>query len=128
MSNNSKTVLVVDDSSTFRTMVTFALKKMASLDNHIQAADGLEALDALAKNEIDLIICDINMPNMDGLEFLKTIKGDEKFRNIPVIMITTDAMEEDRNLAKSLGANAYLQKPFKPSELFAELKNIPNFL
>jgi len=128
MSNNSKTVLVVDDSSTFRTMVTFAIKKMAGLDNNIPAADGLEALDALAKNDIDLIICDINMPNMDGLEFLKTIKKDDKFKDIPIIMITTDAMEEDRNYAKSLGANAYLQKPFKPSELIAELKNIPGLL
>lgn len=119
-----KAVLIVDDSPTFRTMVSFALKKLGILDKEIQAADGLEALDALAKNHIDLVICDINMPNMDGLEFLKIVKSDEKLKSIPVIMLTTEGSEEDRERALKLGASSYLSKPFRPSELKGEIDKL----
>lgn len=119
-----KTVLIIDDSPTFRTMVSFALKKIANFGNEIQAADGLEALDAIAKNDIHLMICDVNMPNMNGLEFLKTVKGDEKHKHIPVIMLTTEGKDEDRERAVKLGADAYLNKPFKPNALKAEIERL----
>lgn len=122
--NKMKTVLIIDDSPTFRTMVSFALKKIANFGNEIQAADGLEALDAIAKNDIHLMICDVNMPNMNGLEFLKTVKGDEKHKHIPVIMLTTEGKDEDRERAVKLGADAYLNKPFKPNALKAEIERL----
>lgn len=122
--SETKTVLIIDDSPTFRTMVSFALKKIANFGNEIQAADGLEALDALAKNDVQLIICDVNMPNMNGLEFLKTVKGDEKHKRIPVIMLTTEGKDEDRERALKLGADAYLNKPFKPNALKAEIERL----
>lgn len=119
-----KTVLIIDDSPTFRTMVSFALKKIANFENEIQAADGLEALDALAKNDVHLMICDVNMPNMNGLEFLKTVRSDEKYKRIPVIMLTTEGKDEDQERAMKLGANAYLNKPFKPNALKAEIERL----
>ncbi len=121
---NETTVLVVDDSPTFRTMVSFALKRVASFDKEIQAADGLEALDALAKNSVDIIICDVNMPNMNGLEFLKTVKSDENFKSVPVIMLTTEGKDSDREKARKLGADAYLNKPFKPNILKKEIDRL----
>ncbi|MBI3794794.1 MAG: response regulator [Nitrospinae bacterium] len=116
-----RTVLIIDDSPTFRTMVGFALRKIANFERELQAEDGLEAIDALAKNHVDLIICDVNMPNMNGLELLKTIKGDEKLKSIPVIMLTTEGKDDDKERAVKLGANGYLKKPFKPNDLKAEV-------
>jgi two-component system chemotaxis response regulator CheY len=119
-----KTVLIIDDSPTFRTMVSFALKKIAGFERELQAADGLEALDALAKNHVDLVICDVNMPNMNGLELLKSVKSDERLKAIPVIMLTTEGKEDDRDRAIKLGANGYLSKPFKPLALKAEIDKL----
>lgn len=119
-----KTVLIVDDSATFRTMVSFALKKIANFENELQASDGLEALDALAKNHVDLVICDVNMPNMNGLELLKSVKTDDRLKGIPFIMLTTEGKEDDRDRAVRLGANGYLSKPFKPMALKAEIDKL----
>ena len=119
-----KTVLIIDYSPTLRTMVSFALKKIADFKRELQAADGLEGLDALAKHRVDLVICDVNMPNMNGLELLKSLKGDEKLKSIPVIMLTTEGKEDDRDRAMKLGADAYLSKPFKPLALKAEIDKL----
>ncbi len=116
-----KSVLVIDDSPTLRRMVIFALKKMYKIDNKFEAGDGLEALDILSGNKVDFIICDINMPNMNGLEFLYRVKNHEEFKNIPVIMLTTEGREEDKERAKKLGADGYVVKPFKPDILKAEI-------
>jgi len=117
-----KTVLVIDDSRTFRVMVTFAIKKFTRFNKPVEAADGLEGLEAMAKNDIELVVCDINMPNMDGLEFVKTIRANENYRDIPVIMLTTEGADESRKKAVDAGASSYLQKPFKPNELTEEMK------
>jgi two-component system chemotaxis response regulator CheY len=124
MMKEPKTVLIVDDSPTFRTMVSFALKKISNFEKEIQAADGLEAMDALAKNHVDLVICDVNMPNMNGLEVVKQIKSDEKLKAIPVIMLTTEGKDDDRERAVKLGASSYLSKPFKPQDLKAEIDKL----
>ena len=112
-----KNVLVIDDSPTLRKMVIFSLKKMYDIANKFEAGDGLEALDVLTSNKIDFIICDINMPNMNGLEFLYRVKNHEEFKNIPVIMLTTEGREEDKQRALKLGADGYVVKPFKPEIL-----------
>ena len=118
---NLKAALVVDDSPTLRKMVMFALKKNYKIEKVFQAGDGLEALEVLASNEIDFIICDINMPNMNGLELLFRIKKSEDFKNIPIVMLTTEGRDEDINRAKSMGADGYAVKPFKPDTLKKEL-------
>jgi two-component system chemotaxis response regulator CheY len=124
--DTEKTVLVIDDSRTFRVMVTFAIKKFTRFNKPVEAADGLEALEAMAKNDIELVICDINMPNMDGLEFVKTIRADDNYKDIPVIMLTTEGADESRQKAMDVGASSYLQKPFKPNELTDEMKKFTN--
>ena len=120
---SGKSVLVIDDSPTLRKMVLFALKKMYPIENKFEAGDGLEALDILSGNKIDFIICDINMPNMNGLEFLYRVKNHEEFKNIPVIMLTTEGRDEDKERARRLGADGYVVKPFKPDKLKEEIDN-----
>lgn len=120
--DTEKTVLVVDDSRTFRAMVIFAVKKFTRFKKPVDAADGLEALEAMAKNDIELVVCDINMPNMDGLEFVKTIRANDNYKDIPVIMLTTEGADESRKKAMEAGATSYLQKPFKPDELIEEMQ------
>ncbi|GAB4335139.1 MAG: response regulator [Desulfobulbaceae bacterium] len=111
----SKKVLTVDDSPSVRKMVEFSLKskgyEMGS------AADGQEALDLLGKESFDAIILDVNMPRMNGLEFLEKRLENDEIASIPVIMLTTEGQDEDRDKAMALGATAYIVKPFKPSQL-----------
>lgn len=108
--------LLVDDSAIIRKMVKIALKKVFK-GEILEAGDGLEALNVLTMNPIDLIICDINMPNMDGMEFLSRVKETDDFKEIPVIMLSTEQGEEDIKEAMSRGASAYLKKPVKPDIL-----------
>ncbi len=108
--------LLVDDSAIIRKMVKIALKKVFK-GEILEAGDGLEALNVLSMNTVDLIICDINMPNMDGMEFLSRVKATDEFKEIPVIMLSTEQGEEDVKEAKERGASDYLKKPVKPEKL-----------
>jgi len=118
-------LLVVDDSGTMRKMVLFSTKKMMGFDEQYEAGDGLEAIDVLTQHpDIELIICDVNMPNMNGLDFLKTIKKDENFQHIPVIMLTTEGEEDDKKKARELGASEYVIKPFKPQNIQDAIKKV----
>ena len=110
-----KTILTVDDSPSVRKMVEFTLKSKGFAMQ--SAGDGMEALERLKEEIFDAIILDINMPRMNGLEFLEKIKQDDKLAAIPVIMLTTEGQEEDKNKSISLGATAYIVKPFKPTQL-----------
>jgi len=115
--NREKRVLALDDSSSIRKMVEFSLKTRGF--NVTCASDGQEGIELVAKDQFDIIILDINMPRLDGFEFLKKLKGYQAYDNVPVIMLTTEGQEEDKKTALSLGARDYLVKPFKPSELIA---------
>jgi two-component system chemotaxis response regulator CheY len=86
--------------------------------------DGQEALEFLAKDKPDAIILDINMPRLDGFGFLKKIMADEAYTSIPVMMLTTEGQDEDKETAMSLGAKYYIVKPFKPSELIAAIEKL----
>ncbi len=120
-----KRVLVVDDSPTIRKMVGFSLKKMFNVETVFEAGDGLEALDVLGKEgAVDFVVCDINMPNMNGLEFLKKVKSLDEFKGIPIIMLTTEGREEDRQRALKMGADGYVVKPFKPEKLKKEIEKV----
>ncbi len=106
----TKNLLIVDDSRMVRKIISVSLKNEKQIVLH-EAASGLEALDKLMEAEVDLIFTDINMPNMDGLEFIKRCKDDEMFKHIPIIVITTEDGLEDRGRAMELGATGFVSKP-----------------
>lgn len=105
-----KNLLIVDDSRMVRKIISVSLKGEKQIALH-EASSGLDALDKLMETPIDLIFTDINMPNMDGLEFIKRCKEDELFQEIPIIVITTEDGVEDRQRAMDLGATGFVSKP-----------------
>ncbi len=110
-----KKILAVDDSTSVRKLVEFTLKSKGF--QVISAEDGQEALELLKKDRFDAIILDINMPRMDGLQFLQKMRPNDAYGSIPVIVLTTEGLEADRDRAMELGATAYIIKPFKPTQL-----------
>ena len=113
-----KRVLVIDDSSTMRKIVSRSLRQAGlDFDEILEAGDGQEALDLLAKENVDLILSDINMPNMDGIEFLRQKKEIDGIKNIPVVMITTEGGADIIGEAKELGAAGNIKKPFTPDKI-----------
>ncbi|HEX7586083.1 MAG TPA: response regulator [Patescibacteria group bacterium] len=120
MENKNKIMIVEDDSFV---MDIYQTKLSQEGYTVIEARDGLDAIKKLEKEKPDLILLDIIMPNMDGLEVLKKIKADEKFSNIPVILLTNLSQKEEINLGLGLGANDYLIKShFTPSEVLEKIK------
>jgi two-component system, chemotaxis family, chemotaxis protein CheY len=110
--------LIVDDSSVMRKIVERALRQAGiDLTEVFQAGNGSEALAVLKENRVDLILCDINMPVMDGLEFVKQLPGIENAKNVPVVMITTEGSEAHVVQALSCGARGYIRKPFTPEQV-----------
>jgi two-component system chemotaxis response regulator CheY len=109
-------ILVVEDSPTMRQLITFAMKRIANA-KVIEATDGVDALKKLSSEKIDLILADINMPVMDGLKLVSLVKNNQSYKDIPVIIITTEGAKEDRERALAIGANAYLAKPIQTQEL-----------
>jgi two-component system, chemotaxis family, chemotaxis protein CheY len=116
-------VLIVDDSPAMRAFLRRTLA-VAGFDaaGSFEAADGREALDLLRAQWVDVILTDINMPGMDGEEFLREVKTDEILRSIPVFVISTDATERRIQAMLALGARSYIRKPFQPENLRAELE------
>jgi len=111
-----KSVLVVDDSATMRRMVVASLRTIESVDFQ-EAASGLEAIERLAVGTIELIVLDLNMPDMHGLEVVAFVRKHATFRRIPIIVVTTRGDDESRNAAIAAGASFYLTKPFNPIAL-----------
>jgi two-component system, chemotaxis family, chemotaxis protein CheY len=119
----SFTALVVEDSPTMRQLIVYALSRVRGL-TVIEADSGVEALKKLASNQFDIILTDINMPIMDGLKLVKRVRSDEALKNIPIIIITTEGANEDRQRALALGANAYITKPIQAPQVIAEVKRL----
>ena len=111
-------VLIVDDSSVMRKIVQRSLR-LAGLDIEtvLEADNGEEALSVVRQNSIDMIFSDINMPKMDGLEFVRQLQGLEAAKGIPVVMITTEGSQSRVVEALSLGARGYIRKPFTPDQV-----------
>jgi two-component system chemotaxis response regulator CheY len=109
-------ILVVEDSPTMRQLIGFAIKRIPQ-SRVIEATDGVDALKKLSSEKVDIILADINMPIMDGLKLVSLLKGNPSYRDIPVIIITTEGAEEDKKRALAIGANAYLTKPIQTQEL-----------
>ena len=123
------TALVVEDSPTMRQLIVFALSRIRGL-TVIEADDGVDALKKLAGGHFDIILTDINMPVMDGLKLVKRVRGDEGLKQIPIVIITTEGAEEDRQRALALGANAYITRPIagsieRPFSFIERLFNSP---
>ena len=115
---NSIRALIVDDSSVMRKIVERSLRQAGvELSKVLEAGNGAEALAVLAENQVDLILCDINMPVMDGLEFVKALPGVENAKDAPVVMITTEGSEAHVVQALSSGAKGYIRKPFTPDQV-----------
>jgi two-component system chemotaxis response regulator CheY len=109
-------ILIVDDFSTMRRIVRSLLKEIG-FPNAEEAEDGQAALAALKGSKFDFVVCDINMPNMNGFEFLKAVKADDALKHIPVLMVTAEARKEDIVLAAQSGAAGYIVKPFTKATL-----------
>ncbi len=116
-----KHILIVDDSKTVRNLVAFIMKKegfkVTTAENGL---DGLERLYSAEK--IDLIVSDINMPRMDGFTFIKTVREQDAYRDIPIIVLSTEGQEKDIQAGLSLGANLYMVKPAQPEKLLRNVK------
>ena len=108
--------LIVEDSPVMRQQLVFALARVDSVEVS-EVDDGVHALRALAARRFDLVITDINMPIMDGLKLVRRMRADPLHRDVPVIVVTTEGADEDRQRALSLGANAYLVKPVQAAEV-----------
>ena len=110
--------LIVDDSSVMRKIVERSLRQAGiELEKVVEASNGREALEALRENRVDLILCDINMPIMDGLEFVQQMHTVENAKGVPVVMITTEGSESNVVQALSSGARGYIRKPFTPDQV-----------
>jgi two-component system chemotaxis response regulator CheY len=110
--------LIIDDSSVMRKIVERSLRQAGiDLAPVLEAGNGAEALVVLQENQVDLILCDVNMPVMDGLEFIKQLPGVPNAKDVPVVMITTEGSESHVVQALSSGARGYIRKPFTPEQV-----------
>src|SRR5688500_15007469 len=116
-----KTILVVDDSPTMRRMIMAALRDVEDV-SFDQASSGLEAIERLALAPADLVVLDLNMPDVHGLEVLRFVRTHERFQELPVVILTTRGDEESREAALREGATRYLTKPFQPATLAPEIR------
>jgi len=117
------TFLVVEDSPTMRQLISFSLKRFKNA-KIIEAVDGVDALKKLSGDKIDLILTDINMPVMDGLKLVSLVRQNAQLKEIPIIIITTEGAEEDRERGLALGANAYISKPIQSSHLIKTISDL----
>lgn len=118
----AKTILIVDDSSSVRQVVGIALKS-AGYDV-IEGSDGRDALTKLTGQKVHLIISDVNMPNMDGITFLKNVKALPAYKFTPVIMLTTENQEAKKKEGQMAGAKAWIVKPFQPPTLLSAVEKL----
>lgn len=111
-----KKILIAEDSPTMRSLIVSTIAAMGEFET-VEAANGFEALRILPREKVDLIITDINMPDINGLELVSFIRNNENYRTTPLFIISTEGSERDREKGLALGANAYLVKPFAPQQL-----------
>ena len=116
-------ILIVEDSPTMRQLLVFALRRLSGVDI-VEAQDGMDGLRKLSSDHFDLALIDINMPVMDGLKLIGLMRGEEELRNVPVVVITTEGAEQDRERALRLGANEYLTKPIQANRVLAVVQSL----
>ncbi|WP_225411518.1 response regulator [Stigmatella hybrida] len=116
-------VLVVDDSKVMRDMVVACLRPMSGL-GFTHASSGLEAIERLTLKPYDLIVLDLNMPDIGGIEVVEFVRGQDTLRHLPIVMVTTRGDEESRTKALAAGADRFMTKPFTPAAILAEVQGL----
>lgn len=120
-----KTIMTVDDASTMRRMISFTLREAGH--TVLEAEDGAQALKVLAGRPVDLVITDVNMPNMDGISLTRQLRTQPAYRTTPIILLTTESAPEKKAAGKAAGATGWLVKPFQQDQLLAVLARVfPN--
>lgn len=117
------TILVVDDSPTMRKMVRAALGTLPQVA-FVEAASGLQAIETLAVNPVRIVVLDLNMPDMHGLDVLKFLRSHGQYRSLPVVVLTTRGDDSSREAALAAGATAYMTKPFSPATLASSIRQL----
>lgn len=118
----AKTILAVDDSGSLRQMVAFSLQ--AAGYNVVQAVDGQDGLNKAKEKTVDLVLTDQNMPIMDGLTLIKSLRDLSSYQKVPILMLTTESSDEMKAKGKAAGANGWLVKPFDPNRLIEVVKKV----
>ncbi len=111
-----KKILIAEDSSTMRSLIGSTIAAMGDYDV-VEAENGFEALRILPREMVDMVITDINMPDINGLELISFIRSNDNYKSLPLVIVSTEGSEKDRQKGLALGADAYLVKPFVPEEL-----------
>lgn len=117
-----KTIMTVDDSASLRQMVQFVLREGGY--EVIEAVDGLDALAKVKGKELHLILSDINMPNMTGLELTRRLRAMPEYKFVPIVLLTTESAAEKKQEGKAAGATGWIVKPFTPDQLLAVVKKV----
>ena len=118
----AKKILTVDDSASMRQMVTFTLKGAGY--EVVEAVDGKDALAKIKGTDIGMLITDLNMPNMDGIELIRQIRAMPGLKFIPIVLLTTESQDNKKKEGKEAGATGWIVKPFKPEQLVAVVKKV----
>ena len=118
----SKVIMTADDSASVRQMVSFTLKQNGY--DVVEAVDGRDALTKLSAQKVDMLITDLNMPNLDGLGLIKGVRSGTLNKFIPIIMLTTESQDSRKTEGKAAGATGWIVKPFKPEQLIAVVKKV----
>jgi len=116
-------ILIVEDSPTMRQLISFALKRIRGV-RIVEAGDGVDGLKKISAEKFDMIFTDINMPVMDGLKLISLVRDDANHKGIPIVVITTEGAQEDRQRALALGANDYITKPIQPNRILDVAKQL----
>ena len=111
----ARTVLVVDDSAVIREVVSFTLSQAGFLP--VEATDGKDALERAEKQRFDLVITDLNMPNLNGIQLIRALRDRRAFRHIPILMLTTESQDARKQEGRAAGATGWIVKPFRPDKL-----------
>lgn len=118
----AKTILAVDDSASIRQMVTFTLK--SSGYEVVEAVDGMDGLDKAKAKSVNLVLTDQNMPRMDGLTLIKSLRALPQYKSVPILMLTTESSEAMKAQGRAAGATGWLVKPFDPQKLIEVVKKV----
>jgi two-component system chemotaxis response regulator CheY len=113
----SKTFLIVDDSASMRQLIAFTIKDAGH--DVLLAENGRDALEKMSRVKIDVVITDLNMPEMDGITFIRELRGKADYKFVPIVMLTTESQEAKKQEGRAAGASGWIVKPFSPSQLMA---------
>jgi len=118
----TKTILCVDDSASSRALMAFALKPCGYAV--VQAVDGADGLGKMSEHKIDLVITDLNMPTMNGIEMIRAVRDDTRFDGVPVILMTAEGQKEEMHKYKVVGVTGWISKPFKLKDISSVVKKL----